>query len=333
MDPGGLASYNSTYQFNINHFRMYLRSIFVRDLRSVHSSSLSVNFLKKIPCQSRYTWPDVPKPLEKEWSLWEQYVTLTISPLIHELGAWNLVPFHLNSTYYISKTFLFTQIENCVRFYKQVQATRIYKFHHVLNTPQLSILQPFLPCNTSRLTPQLLLVKTRPEGIPNVPTIIQNCLPDTYPLLQRQLQRYRHRFVIPSYMFLSTDGSYKDTINHSAFIIADCNGNAIISGQGFPNSFYMTRSSYDSELYAVFLGVQILLWIQQQVTFSSITIIIDNQAVVHQISDILSTGFSEVNIKEYDRYYRIQSMLETLSVTTKVRWQPSHTNDLGLFPF
>ena len=152
-----------------------------------------------------------------------------------------------------------------------------------LVTIELTQMYPYAPCNCIEFNDRKISLVHRNSVTSRNPTILreQSELDDIK--ARSQLTQYLESHVVPTQVYIATDGSYRYPYNKSAYLFADENGYTILFDSGCPMTNQHIRSSYDAEVFAVLLAMRRLTWLQYHSSFrGQVTFIIDNKAVIQQ---------------------------------------------------
>lgn len=205
----------------------------------------------------------------------------------------------------------------------------IFKLTSTLYSPQFTYLWPHTPCECIPISNNKIRVSYHQHSAPKSDQAIPQVHPGTP---TQQWVKYNESWSISAHLFLATDGSYIKPFNNSAYIISDNKGNKILYGNISPQSAPLLRSSYDAEIYAVILGLEQLVWLQETSSaWSSVTVIIDNKAVIHRTTEILERRTFDYMTNEYDMLTKLQFLMSSIKNSVQVIWKPSHTGCSSLY--
>lgn len=89
------------------------------------------------------------------------------------------------------------------------------------------------------------------------------------------------------------------------------------------------RSSYDAEVYAVLLACEAILWLQSNFKWklTSIKIYIDNKSVIRTLEYIKHKKRLDPMMAEYEKWSKIQALIDQTKSRVVIYWQKSHTNE------
>lgn len=263
MNSSQIQNLSIDYQFPINHCRLYLHTLYISDIFHISKPELLSKITHHTPLTSQYSCPNIPKPRSKDWLVWDNYLQEHITPTLSSLGEWNITNYHVFHEYYHSHNGIFQSFKFPFKLFHQYSSSKIYKSPSLLYSPKFTLISPYSPCTVIKLPSHCVYKCQQYTNVPRLSTLI---LPSfTYqiqPSYHQKLTNYLAQHPLPTYLFLVTDGSYKYPVNYSDFVLEDTNNIHLLSHSGIPNSLPASKSSYDSEVYALVLGLQSLVWIQ-----------------------------------------------------------------------
>ena len=337
----------------LNSCRMHLAVITVSNLITGDGKRIidSVWHGHCTPQEYRYNWPTQPRSRQRTWNLWQEALKRALTLTRHDqprlpmkLGQWTVNP-HLHWTWFysIADDRMYEKLPDHWQYYSQIAILRlahypIFSLQGQLDSdgdlpPDLRratvVSLPNLPNHQIRLTGHRN-AQFQEKPVPDSLTERLEQLPSSalWAVSDCTFQDDGHDLVLSirdGTTIGVSDGSYKNDIGTSAWVLEDPTGNRIMGANVIPGAI-LDQSSYRSKLggiYAMILLVE-QLCLQHHIESGSIEIGCDGL-------EALLKSFGDFNLPykavDYDLLAAIRVKLEKSPLLWKHRHIKGHQDD------